>query len=61
MLLGAASSSSSAIRAKQKIQWQILQFVVLTQAKPPLTANETFFAFVVASENFRSELIEIIE
>lgn len=44
MLLSTANSSSSAnatIKTKQNILWQILQFTVVTQSKPPITARET--------------------
>lgn len=43
MLLSTANSSSSAnatIKTKQNILWQILQFTVVTQSKPPITARE---------------------
>lgn len=44
MLLSTANSSSSAnatIETKQNILWRILQFTVVTQSKPPITARET--------------------
>lgn len=44
MLLGTANSFSSAnatIKTKQNTLWQILQFAVVTQSKPPIAARET--------------------
>lgn len=44
MPLSAANSFSSAnatMKTKQKILWRILQFTVLTQSAPPITARET--------------------
>lgn len=51
MLLSAANSFSSAnatIKTKQDILWQILQFTVVIQSKPPVTVRETFTCITTA-------------